>query len=164
MPLILSGSSGLSGNVGTTTKEMLPAGTVLQVVQAVLGSSFSTSSTSPTSAGLQATITPLNANSKILVSVCSMLRAGSSGGGNCYVYQMLWRGAVGSGTVIHDGYPIIGAQNTDVRGVGHVNYLDSPATSSAVTYSVSIHSSYAGAVYMNSTTTPSTITLTEIKG
>lgn len=69
MPLILSGSAGLSGNVGTTTKEMLPAGSVLQVVQGVLADPLVYASNAWGDIGLQASITPLNATSKILVRV-----------------------------------------------------------------------------------------------
>ena len=136
------------------------AGAVLQVVQTNFTTSFSTTSTSDTDSGLAATITPSSATSKILVIASTMLRAA---GGQCFVYQKLWRGAIGSGNLISDGYPIVGSlSNTDLRGNATQIILDSPATTSAVTYRVSLNSAYASTVYMNSTTNPSTLTLIEV--
>ena len=146
---------------GAITSGALPSGSVLQVVQGSLGSAFSTTSISDQATGLSATITPSSSSNKILVMVTSMLRAA---GGQCFVYQKLWRGAVGS-TLIHTGYPIVGSLNdSDFRGVGAVTYLDSPLTTSAVTYTVSINANYATTAYISSTTEPSTITLMEIAG
>lgn len=69
MPLILSGSAGLSGNVGTTTKEMLPAGSVLQVVQGVASTPVTSNSTTYVPINLSASLVPFSASSKILVEV-----------------------------------------------------------------------------------------------
>jgi hypothetical protein len=149
--------------LSTATTENFPAGSVRQVVSGVLSSTFTTTSSSDVDTGLSATITPTSSTSKILVLVSTMLEATATGGGNCYVYQKLWRGAVSSGPLIHDGYAIMGAQNTDTRGTGSVTLLDSPATTSAVTYRVSLNKSVAGtSVKMNATTSPSTITLIEV--
>jgi len=172
MPITLNGTgsiTGLTSGAGVAATALsgqvpdanAPSGSVIQVVSGVLSSEISTASTSDQDTGLNATITPLSTSSKILVIVTTMLRAASSSG-NCYVYQKLWRGAVTSGTLLHDGYPIVGSSNTDHRGVGSVAYLDSPNTTSSVTYRISINSTYAGAVYINATTSPSTITLLEI--
>ena len=154
-----------AGTVLTTAgvpASAMPAGSVIQVVQGVLSTGFSTTSGSDQDTGLNATITPQSSSNKILVIVSTMLRAYNGGGGNCYIYQKLWRGAVPSGTVLWEGYPIVGSQNTDVRGVGNMTYLDSPNTTSATAYRVSINSAYASEVFINSTTSPSTITLMEI--
>ena len=154
MALIKIGTNGLDTGVG---------GKVLQVVSATLSSSFSTTSASDQNTGLSATITPASASNKILILTSTLLRAGAVSGDN-FVYQKLWRGSVG-GTLLIDGYPIIGSSNsTDFRGVGSSTFLDSPNTTSSTTYIISINSTYAGAVYISDTTTPSTITLIEIKG
>ena len=146
---------------GTVPDANAPSGSVIQVVSSVLSSSFSTASGSDQDTGLNASITPLSSSNKILIIVSTMLRA--TGSGNCYVYQKVWRGAIGSGTLLLDGYPMVGSSNTDHRGVGNFTYLDSPSTTSSVTYRISIHSGFAGSgVYINSTTTPSTLTLMEI--
>ena len=141
----------------------LSAGAVLQVVSANLASSFSTSNASDQDTGLSATITPSSASNKILILLSTFLRAQAPSGNN-FVYQKLWRGSVG-GTLLIDGYPIIGSgDTTDFRGVGSSTYLDSPNTTSSTTYIVSINADYATTVRISDTTTPSTITLIEIKG
>ena len=148
---------------GTLPDGSAPSGSVIQVVSSVFSSNFSTSSSSDQDTGLNASITPSSTSSRILIVVSTMLRAAGSGG-NCYVYQKLWRGAVTSGTRLLDGYPIIGAQNTDVRGVGNFTFVDSPNTTSSVTYRISINSGFATSVSLNDSTNPSTITLLEIAG
>ena len=165
MTITLNGTTGITtpalDSVAPFSSADMPAGSVIQVVQGQVASQFSTTSGSDQDTGLKATITPISASNNILVIVSSMLRAA---GGQCFVYQKLWRGAVGS-TMIHDGYPIVGSINdTDLRGVGAVTLLDSPSTTSAITYTVSINSAFASTVYMSSTTSPSTITLMEIAG
>jgi len=154
-----------AGTVLTTAgvpASAMPAGSVLQVVSVNKTNEFSTTSSSDQDTSLGASITPSSASSTILIIVTTMLRAA---GGQCFVYQKLWRGAVSSGTLLHNGYPIVGSlSDTDLRGVGAIQYLDSPATTSSVTYRISINSAYASSVYLNSTTSPSTITLMEIAG
>ena len=148
---------------GVPTRAQLPAGSVLQVVNFSLVSSASTSSSSDQATGLVASITPTFTTSKILIFVTPYMRAtqGSSTG-NCFAYLKLWRGAITSGTLLVNGYPIVGAQNADFRGVGAMNYYDSPATTSSTTYTVSMNSSFAASVGINETTNPSSITLMEI--
>ena len=51
---------------------------------------------------------------------------------------------------------------TYIRYYNALNYLDSPATTSSTTYKYTLNSQFASTVYINSTTTPSTITLMEI--
>jgi hypothetical protein len=160
--LVLPDNSGTVLTSATTTG--FPAGSVLQVVGVSNSTGFSTSSASDQDTGLSATITPTSASSKILILLSTVLRATvASSGNNNFVYQKLWRGAIGSGSLLQDGYPIVGANaSTDIRGTGNFTYLDSPATTSAVTYRVSINSIFADTVHINSTTNPSTITLLEI--
>jgi hypothetical protein len=142
------------------TSAALPAGSVLQVVSFSYSTEVSTSSDSEQETGLVATITPTSSTSKILVTATPYIRVI---GGQCYAYLRLWRNAIGSGELLIDGYPIIGSQsNTDLRGVGAMQYLDSPATTSATTYRVSMNAAYSDSIYINSTTNPSCITLMEI--
>ena len=173
MSIVLNGTTGITTPdltsaagldaadlTGTVASARLPAGSVLQVVSVNKTNSFSTSSSADQDTSLGASITPSSASSKILIIATTMLRAA---GGQCFVYQKLWRGAVSSGTLLHNGYPIVGSiSDTDFRGVGAIHYLDSPATTSSVTYRISINSAYAATVYMSDTTSPSTITLMEI--
>jgi hypothetical protein len=179
MPLILSGSAGLSGNVGTTTKEMLPAGSVLQVVQVVKNDSWvnTVADVYTEIPGLVASITPLNANSKILVSV--FLGAVSS-----------YSAAV---KLLKNGLPLAAAlgatagsrpaQSARVSFLDanhpndlHLSFMDTPNSLAAVTYSLGASGYGQYPFYLNRSQndtdtgqtyggrTISTITLMEIKG
>jgi hypothetical protein len=144
------------------SKGSMPAGSVIQTVVYQLNSGGSTTSSTDIDTGLNASITPTSSTSKILVMVNANLRA-TGGGGNVYAYGKIWRGAVGSGTVIYDGFAMMGNYgSSDIRGIGSATILDSPSTTSSTTYRFSINSQYAGTTYLNSSTSPSTITLLEI--
>jgi hypothetical protein len=118
-------------DTGVTTAQM-PAGSVLQVVQAVSSSTNkTTTSTSFVSTGTSATITPLNASSKILVQY--NCHADPNSGGT--LLGTVYRGATNLGTGnanslfrIHD----VSAGRFLVQQ--HAIILDSPNTTSAVTY------------------------------
>jgi hypothetical protein len=83
---------------------------------------------------------------------------------DAFVYGVLWRGAIDSGTSLIDGFAMIGCRTSDFRSVPNMTYLDSPATTSSVTYRLSMNSQNANTVYINSGTTPSVMILMEIKG
>ena len=164
--LVLTNATGLPASQLTGSqsipKSTLPTGSILQVVQYVLYSSSSTASSTDLDTGLTVSITPSSSSSKVLIFLSAMLRATNTVPGNCYIYLKLWRGAIGSGTLLFDGYPVVGAYVQEVRGVANQTIIDTPATTSAVTYRVSINSVYANTVYINSSTNPSTITVMEI--
>jgi hypothetical protein len=144
------------------TKGSMPAGSVIQVVSYQLVTSFSTTSASDQDTGLKVSITPTSSTSKILVLVSANARATNSGG-NCYVNMKLIRGTYDTGVALHNGFAVMGNfGSTDIRGSVSYSYLDSPATTSSTQYVVSMNSQYAATVYMDSTTSPSTITLMEI--
>lgn len=152
----------IASNLPVQTSQ-LPAGTVLQVVNSSLATLFSTNLSADQDTGLFVTITPTRSNSKILLILSTMLQATRDGSNNSFVYQKLWRGAIGSGTLIHDGFPIFGvATAPDNRGVGTLCVQDSPATTFAITYRVSINADYCDVASINSTTNPSTLTAIEV--
>ncbi|MDA8860419.1 hypothetical protein N9I36_00475 [Planktomarina temperata] len=134
------------------------AGHVIQVVNAEKLNTASTDSTLPSwvDTGLSCTITPKFNNSKIIVSVDAALGINAS----AYTYFRVVRN-IGSGS-----YSMISEADTpgsrtaihgmeyDLDNQGQVklqtfNHLDSPATTSAVTYKVQLATSSGGAyVYM----------------
>lgn len=118
----------------------LPAGTVLQVVNATTSTTLSTTSTTYTDTNLTATITPTSATSKILVFVSQegvLSRSADSAYGGL---QLVRNSTVILKSVESSSGPYdIGILAGNSYGVGTyyrwaVNYLDSPATTSAVTY------------------------------
>lgn len=138
---------------------------VKQVINATLTTSASTTSTSPVTTGLTATITPTNSANKIFViinggvvsanqtAVLNIARNGSTigvgSGGTYNSNSIMFINAPGG------GYPL------------SMTYLDSPATTSATTYSL-FYSADTGTVAINKRTSDSyvaaisSITLMEI--
>lgn len=172
MPLILSGSAGLSGNVGNVTKDMLPAGSVLQVVQA--SSNTKTATTSSTSL-MSASITPTSATNKILILISMALGNSNLNGGlqvrrngtlvGTQAATTFFAGATGFNTT--DDGPSVG-NNYQIQNFCY-NTTDSPASTSSLTYDLYYQNVSGGTVYFNQQLTDnggssvSTITLMEIK-
>ena len=159
-PALGTPASGVLTNCTGVAKAALPAGTVLQVVQGTFSTFISIASASATDTGLTATITPRSASSSILVIVNG---SGYSSSTTTIGKISLVRTAT---TIIT--FNNIYAYSTTTAGVnGSINtaYLDSPATTSATTYKVQwLRDSGAGTLYLNNTTSTSTIVLMEIQG
>lgn len=138
-------------------------GSVIQVVNGVTNTSITSSSTSYVDTTLQATITPKSTSSKILVVVNHS--GVFKGNGNAYnaVHLQLLRNS----TVLTNTY---NTQNTYVAmniggmNIG-VNWLDTPATTSAVTYKTMFANNVASAdIAVQHNNSYSFITLMEIAG
>ena len=153
--VVNSGATALQySTVGAT------AGQVIQVVTATDSTQRSVASTSYVTASntLSVTITPSSASNKILVIANS----------TCYI-----SGGTGYITIYKNGSTNLGggtgnslarlAQDTAAGGLPWgINYLDSPATTSATTYQVYVKID-AGTIYLNNECKGS-ITCLEIKG
>ena len=134
--------------------EKMPAGSIIQVVSAYKGDSFSTSSTNFVDiTGLSATITPRFANSKILVQ-CSMGAAGTTQSNNDHGNAIRTMRSIAGGTFSDDnklnglvegsriGITYKGSSmsyNSDHMpgGFGFVG-LDDPTTASEVVYKIQV--------------------------
>jgi hypothetical protein len=169
MPTIISGDGTITGltATGISAVQDLPAGSVLQVVNATYSTIASTTSSTYSDTGLTATITPKFATSKILAiaSVTGIFKDT----GNTNIALRLVRGSTSISVFeLIAGY----TGNTSSNGAGgsSVIYLDSPATTSATTYKVQFASAgnVASASINNyafgATAGTSTITLMEIAG
>jgi hypothetical protein len=140
------------------------AGTILQVVNAAYSTQTSTSSNVFADTGITATITPKFTTSKILVMVAITGVAKTTN--NTYGYFQLLRSA----TVLAQIERVAAYNNSSSDlGIGTcgIDYLDSPATTSATTYKVQFSSrNNNAAVFICSTdggaSSTSTITLMEI--
>ena len=169
---------------GVLVKSAFPAGTILQVVSATKTDTFTTSSTSYVDiTDFSATITPTSVDSKILISASVIV--GASGNNDS---SASWR--ITGGNALNyvgdaDGSRTRGLsmQSLVAGGIGPAvtstsqsgTYLDSPATTSPVTYQVQLISAgVSRAVYLNRTVNDansalyvrgaSTITLMEVAG
>jgi hypothetical protein len=176
----VSGSTTLTlpTTTGTlVTSNAMPTGSVLQVVQSTLTSQVSSTATSYTNIGLSASITPSSTSSKILV-ICQVP---TSTGGNAGSFLQIFR----NGTAVAQGDANGSRQRTFSQSMYtsavnsgvqiSMNYLDSPASSSSVTYDIrAANLEDSTAWYINRSannfngsygyTSISTLVLMEIKG
>jgi hypothetical protein len=158
MSLILDGTAGLTFNNATTQAS---AGVVLQVVGATYSTFGSTTSTTYADTGITVTITPKFATSKILilVDISGVKKAAFDSAGGFKMQRNssdLWN--------INDFVCWNGAAQGNSTHIGAM-YLDSPASSSALTYKIqykTFSASCAFAFNESNTTALSTITVMEI--
>jgi hypothetical protein len=150
---------------GTAWRQLAAAtktGSVLQVVNATYSTQTSTTSGTGVATGLTATITPTSTSSKILVTVSQ--NGLYSGGGTVGMQVNLLKNGSQFAKL---GGRIGGDSSNIVFSVGGLSaeILDSPATTSATTYSTSFFSENGSSImYVQVYSSTSTITLTEIAG
>tara|TARA_R110001606_G_scaffold357526_1_gene508965 strand:+ start:67 stop:570 length:504 start_codon:yes stop_codon:yes gene_type:complete len=167
MTTTISGSTGVNQITDDAiTDAKLPAGSVLQVVN-FRSTVFNTTTTSQSyvDTGIEASITPSSTNSKILV-VANLNGVYKSTGQNAVSTRLL-RGSTALGDI--DSMNTYTDSTAPSASGASISYLDSPSTSSAVTYKVQFASISGALVYINirwngSYTTHSTLTLMEIAG
>ena len=146
-------ASGATLDTTGATVSGLTTGKVLQVVQTYKTDTSSTTSTSFTDvSGLSANITPASTSNKILVLVTI------AGAGQASVSQAWFRlnrngSVVGVGDAAGNRKQISGSSiyNTDnnvSEGSTAFNYLDSPSTTSLLTYKIQF-SADGGTIYVN---------------
>ena len=140
---------------------------VKQVVQGTVSSTSgtSTSSSSFVTTGLSASITPTSASNKVLVTVDGNAYQGTSGANTWFtVYRNGTNLNSGASPATLCGMYIVAASVVPVN----IIYLDSPATTSACTYTVYFSVGSGTCQYpfnpSNSGSTIATITLQEISG
>lgn len=136
MAITINGSGSLGGvtSLPTTGLQLadsnMPAGSVLQVVHGSTKTNVTTTTTTSTDTGLSASITPSSTSSKILVLVSQnvFLYGASTISGNIYLYRDSTR--VNTDT----NYGIWTVTATELQVIYSINHLDSPATTSSITY------------------------------
>jgi len=144
------------------------AGSILQVVSASTSTPVTVASTTYTDSGLSASITPTSSTSKILVIIDQALyveRAIYVAGGSI---QLLRGASVIQATGAVFGFnsgSSPGSNLSALQGMNGINYLDSPATTSSVTYKTQIKAdttANSGYIAAQFNSTFSSITLLEI--
>jgi hypothetical protein len=148
---------------GTIAAARLPTGSILQVLQTVKTDTFVSSATVTDTAvtGLTVSITPTSASSKILV-ICNLgIAAENAQGGaakltrtiGASTTQLSLADAAGSrsrGSFAGSAYRGSAAGYLTIMLNQNLTYLDSPATTSAITYGVQVSSITVG-TYINRT-------------
>jgi len=133
MALVLTGSGVITGLSSQLADANMPAGSVLQVVQATSTTQVTTTSGSWTTTGLAASITPTSSTSNILVLVSGGMEGNAGGTGTTKIGFKIYRGA-SSIEASSNGKVLLLSSDTYVP----INYiaLDSPATTSSTTYTL----------------------------
>jgi hypothetical protein len=150
------------------TSAGLPSGSVLQVVQGTVDAQAVLSSTSFVDTGVTATITPSSTTSKILVITQHGWTHYQTGNVVTTFYLNVLRGSTSIGSKAGTQGGAASSTNYFYGALdGTLNILDSPATTSAVTYKTQVRSgSTANNVEMKISNGSglSSITLMEIAG
>ena len=139
-----------------------PTSKIAQVVNAVYAVATTTTSTSYVTSGLSATITPTLNTSKILVLMSNSF---AMNGANDGIFT-LFRGTV-AGTDLATTSAIgfaslyVGGSNP-TSAPGGLTYLDSPATTSATTYTIGIKCKSGGQCIAQQQATMGVLTLIEV--
>ena len=139
-------------------------GTVLQTVTATTSTVVTESSGTWTDSALSASITPKSSSSKVLVIVSQSMYNYAAGGSYIAMDIRLLRGATSLHVTADAGFARTGASTgTDIVHQYSINYLDSPATTSSVTYKTQIAKKHASSsVYSQINGNPGSMTLMEI--
>jgi len=143
--------SSTSTKVGSISTQ-ISARKILQVKSFSYQGVQSTTSTSFVSSGTAVSITPSSTTSKILIIASSEITAGAT-----YGFSTLMR----NGANIFTGTNGTGAFGTS-GSLASLTYLDSPNTTSAVTYAIGYRSSAGATMYLNTNGGVGTITVMEI--
>jgi hypothetical protein len=160
-PALGTPASGVLTNCTGVAKASLPAGSVLQVINATYATATSTTSTSFVTTGLSAAITPISASNKVLVTFTNYLSTPAT---NVATIATVFRGTA-AGTNLGDSAFGFGAAQSpagaNVRSVVSGGYLDSPATTSSQTYTVAFRVE-SGTGIAQTSNAKATLTLMEI--
>lgn len=139
MTTTISGTNGIDKvAAGAVAREDLPAGSVLQVVQYSSSTQVTnTSNTTWVDVGLSGAITPLSATSKIMVAY--NLQACNRTPGLGEMFRIKRAGSVVFTQQQFSQVGDVGMNETNgFGGMSYLAYLDSPSTTSSVTYSAEV--------------------------
>jgi hypothetical protein len=168
MSIVIDGTGTISGvsATGLTTAQtvasaQLPAGSVLQVVQASYGVIVETTSATYVTSNLTASITPKFSTSKILaiVNFPASIKASTR-----QVTYTLYRNStnLAPNTGGQLGYGQIYSDSGNLQALCCMNVYDSPATTSATTYTMYFASTNSGQVQVFNNYLSGNITLLEV--
>jgi len=144
----------------------MPVGSVLQVVQGLTTTETTTSSSTPVNTTIAASITPTSSTSKILILIKISEAVKTNASASNRIQLRLYKNGVNmsfnASSFMMSGN-LYTATAVEARGSLGFNYLDSPATTSALEYRVYMASNDAtSAVSVQNNSSPSTIILMEI--
>jgi hypothetical protein len=143
-----------------TSNIKIEPGKIVQIVYASTGSEKTVSSSTYVDTNLTGTITPTSASNKILILVTH--GANQKDGSNTSMQMRLMRDSTEIVGIMGDGGKNGTSDRQDFGGTS-INYLDSPATTSAVTYKTQFNSlNNTASVAVQTSGRTSSITLIEV--
>jgi len=161
-----SGNVSLAGNLAVTG--LMPAGSIMQVIQGRTKTVATHTQSSFVDIGLSATITPSSTSSKILV-ICNVAGIMVDATSGAFARLILLRGSTnvtGDGAAPYLAYPHAFLSTAASRSAPTaINYLDSPASTSALTYKIQNANSGGGSInFQRDSQVYSTMMLMEVAG
>jgi hypothetical protein len=159
--ILTSASTGISASSitsGTLPKAQLPTGSILQVLTDTQPGEQATSSTSFTNTALSITITPTSATSKIFLLYTGS--AGNDGAQESYLTFVRNSTNLGNSTTGLMRIWFNGSSSYHFSGMS-MSFLDSPATTSATTYTVQFRTT-SGIVYISGANATDSFTVFEV--
>ena len=132
--------AGSGASLTGLTSAQMPAGSVLQVVSVTSTTQFSTTALALTNTGINLAITPTSSSSKILVIISASVAGGSSGFPAIGIRRDSTDIALGLSAGNRRRVSMsVGStiEGNNIAGVS-ITHLDSPATTSAVTYRITL--------------------------
>ena len=134
---MLASAAVTSAKVGSLADSNMPAGSVLQVVQATQSTNVTTTGTTLIDTGLSVNITPSSSSSKVLIQLHQHIYINSDNG---FGWQLLR-----DSTELYYFWNVIHTQTAGNNYQFHpFVYLDSPATTSQITYKTKFQSRDSG--------------------
>lgn len=136
-------------------------GKVLQVVSSAFSTSTSTTSTSFVTTGVNATITPSSTSSKVLIMYSGMGFVTPADKG---AYFTIFRGTVAGTSLAQsaNGFSVMYSGNLDLMSQVSLQFLDSPSTAAAQTYTIGMKVDSGGTLQVMRSSNTAVITLMEI--
>ena len=179
MAVSINGNTGVVTGLAALPDSAMASGSILQVVSTTKTDTTSSTSTLPTfvdMSGMNVAITPSSSSNKINLSYNIWVGAGSNNVGFIRIQRKIGSGsysdiAVGTTTPTNLGYygtSFFYTSDGNTMGTNAMSFLDSPSTTSEVTYKLTWCSHAGAAVYLNSYTSTgnyigvSTITAMEV--
>jgi len=165
--ILTSASTGISASnitTGTLPYAQLPTGSVLQVVQVSTSSTTTVTGGALVATSLAATITPKFSTSKILILVTASIsisrNSQTDAGSGVGIYRNGSQVFADNGMYVNFYYNSSSINN--LRNRTPLNYLDSPASTSALTYTFYLGNYVASTAALNTDSQFSFITLLEV--
>jgi len=155
----VNGTAIALGASGTIT-----AGKIGQMISATHSTQFQTSSSTRAATGLTATITPSASSSKILVLMTMAVSINRTNAEQYLQFALQRNGSDIWDTVSTQPWGVYmgGTNHVHLKGQINLNYVDSPSTTSATTYSITGAAHGGGTASFNALNIPSMIQLLEV--